>query len=181
VPTYVAFLHGVNLGPHRRVPMSRLAALGRELGYDDVWTWASSGNLVLSTAGSAADVERELGGALALELGAPVEVTVRTAAELAALLEQNPFPEGSPSRVTIAFLRGPAPDGAAGRIAEVATPAEPFRLAGREVWVHYADGLASSRLAAGFSTHVGVGATTRTLGTVARIVAKLGGGSGPGA
>jgi uncharacterized protein (DUF1697 family) len=58
--TYVAFLRGVNLGPVRRVPMAVLAAVGRGLGYDDVWTWAGSGNLVLTTAREAEDVEREV-------------------------------------------------------------------------------------------------------------------------
>ena len=171
--TYVAFLRGVNLGPHRKVSMPRLCELGRELGYDDVWTWANSGNLVLATARDAPEVEREVARALLREYGAQVDVTVRSAAELAALLEQNPFLDGSPSRVTVAFLVGPAPEGAAVRLAEVATPAEPFVVPGREVWVHYGDGIADSRLAVAFSRIVGVSATTRTVGTVGKLVAKI--------
>ena len=58
--TYVAFLRGVNLGPHRTVSMPRLAELGRGLGYDDVWTCVNSGNLVLSTAERRRTVEREV-------------------------------------------------------------------------------------------------------------------------
>jgi len=173
VTTYVAFLRGVNLGPTRKVSMPRLAELGRELGYDDVWTWASSGNLVLTTGEDAAAVEREVAGVLLREHGAQVDVTVRSAAQLGALLEQNPFRDGSPSRVTVAFLVGPARDGAVARLAEVATPAEPFLVAGREVWVHYGDGIADSRLAAAFSRIVGVSATTRTVGTVGTLVAKI--------
>jgi uncharacterized protein (DUF1697 family) len=170
---YVAFLRGVNLGSQRTVAMPRLAELGRELGYEDVWTWVRSGNLVLSTTKAAAAVEREVAGALEREYATSVDVTVRTANELAALLERNPFPDGSPSQVNVAFLTGPAPAGAEQRLAEVATAAEPFEVAGREVWVHYGEGLASSRLAAGFVKLVGVSATTRTVGTVGRIVAKL--------
>lgn len=172
--TYVAFLRGVNLGPHRAVAMPRLVELGRGLGYQDVWTWANSGNLVLSTTNDAADVERELASALEQEYGTRVDVTVRSATGLAELLDRNPFPEGSPSRVTIAFLSGPPQAGAADRLAEVATDAEPFEVDGREVWVHYGNGLANSRLAAGFSRVVGVSSTTRTLGTVSRIVTKIG-------
>lgn len=171
--TYVAFLRGVNLGPQRKVSMARLAELGRELGYDDVWTWVNSGNLVLTTSKSGVVVEREVADALERAYGTHVDVTVRSAAELGALPEQNPFPDGSPSQVTVAFLTGPAPDGAAERLAGVATPAEAFELAGREVWVHYGDGIASSRLATGFSKILGVSATTRTLGTLRRIVAKI--------
>ena len=171
--TYVAFLRGVNLGPQRKVSMPRLAEIGRELGYEDVWTWVNSGNLVLSTTKEAAEVGREVAGALEREYGTRVDVMVRSLAELRGLLRANPFRTGSPSQVTVAFLTEPAPATAEQRIGEVATAAEPFQLAGREVWVHYGDGQARSRLAAGFSKIVGVSSTTRTIGTVGRIVAKL--------
>ena len=171
--TYVAFLRGVNLGSHRTVSMPRLAELGRGLGYEDVWTWVNSGNLVLTTTKPSSDVEREVAAVLEEEYGTNVDVTVRSSAELAALLGRNPFPDGSPSRVTVAFLTGKPAAGAEQRIAEVATAAEPFVLDGREVWVHYGDGQARSKLGAGFSRIVGVSATTRTVGTVAKIVDKV--------
>ena len=171
--TYVAFLRGVNLGPQRKVSMPRLAEIGRELGDEDVWTWVNSGNLVLSTTKEPAEVEREVADALEREYGTRVDVMVRSEAELRRLLADNPFRSGSLSQVTVAFLAGPAPANAEQRIAEVATAAEPFRVAGREVWVHYGDGLAKSRLAAGFSKVVGTSSTTRTAGTLGRIVAKI--------
>lgn len=171
--TWVAFLRGVNLGPRRTVSMSRLAALGRELGYDDVWTWANSGNVVLTTPAPAAEVERAVADALGREYGSVVDVMVRSASDLRALLDTNPFPEGSPSQVTVAFLAGPASPDAEQRLAAVATAAEPFVLAGRQVWVHYGEGIAGSRLARGFATVVGVSATVRTVGTIDRIVARL--------
>lgn len=171
--TYVAFLRGVNLGPQRKVSMARLAELARELGHADVWTWVNSGNLVLRTSEAPADVEAALAAALERELGLRVDVTVRSAAELVALLEQNPFPDAPPQEVTVSFLLAPAPDGAADRVAAVATEAEPFVVAGREVWVRFGDGQARSRLATGLSAALGVSATTRTLGTVSRIVAKI--------
>lgn len=171
--TYVAFLRGVNLGSHRTVSMPRLVELGRELGYEDVWTWVNSGNLVLTTAEPAEEVERAVAGALEREYGTSIDVTVRTADALVALLDRNPFPDGSPSQVTVAFLTAAAPEGLTERLAAVATEAEPFEVDGREVWVHYGDGLARSRLAAGFIRLVGVSATTRTVGTVSRIVAKV--------
>jgi len=177
--TYVAFLRGVNLGPQRKVSMARLAELARELGHEDVWTWVNSGNLVLRTSEAPADVEAALAAALERELGLRVDVTVRSAAELVALLEQNPFPDAPPQEVTVTFLLAPAPEGAPDRLAAVATEAEPFVVAGREVWVRFGDGQARSRLATGLSTALGVSATTRTLGTVSRIVAKIAAQPGP--
>jgi uncharacterized protein (DUF1697 family) len=173
VTTYVAFLRGVNLGPQRKVSMARLAELGRELGYEDVWTWVNSGNLVLTTGEDLGEVERAVAGALEAEYGTSIDVTVRSADALEALLGRNPFPDGSPSQVTVAFLTGAAPVDVGERIARVATDAEPYEIAAREVWVNYSDGIAGSRLAAGFSKVVVVSATTRSLGTVTRIVAKI--------
>jgi uncharacterized protein (DUF1697 family) len=180
MPTYVAFLRGVNLGSHRSVSMPRLAELARELGYDDVWTWVNSGNLVLTTKKPPTEVEREVADALEREHGTRIDVMVRTAEQLRTVLASNPFPDGSASQVTVAFLAGPPAEGAEQRLAEAATPREAFRVSGREVWVHYADGLARSRLAAGFSRIVGVSSTTRTLGTVTKIVAKIDARGGAG-
>jgi len=178
--TYVAFLRGVNLGPQRKVSMARLAELARELGHEDVWTWVNSGNLVLGTSEAPADVETGIAAALQRELGLRVDVTVRSAAELVALLERNPFPDAPPQEVTVTFLLAPAADGAADRLAALATGAEPFAMVGREVWVRFGEGQARSRLAVGLSAALGVSATTRTLGTVSRIVAKIAAQAGPG-
>lgn len=173
--TYGAFLRGVNLGPTRKVAMSRLRELATGLGYDDVATLQSSGNLILTTDRSARQVERELSTALADEYGVRVDVAVRSADELRALLAANPYPEGSPSQVTVAFLTGPPSAGAAEKLRATATANEPFTIAAREVWVHYGDGQARSKLAARFSDVVGVSATVRTVGTLGRVVAKLDG------
>jgi uncharacterized protein (DUF1697 family) len=99
-------------------------------------------------------------------------VIVRTVAALAELLGRNPFPDDPPGQVTITFLAGPAPPGAAARLAGVATAAEPFVVADREVWVRFGDGQARSALAVGLARLLGVGATTRTLGTVTAIVSR---------
>ena len=176
--TYVAFLRGVNLGPQRKVSMPRLVELARALGYEDVWTWVNTGNLVLTTDRGSDVVEREVAEAVEQEYGSPTDVTVRTADELRALADANPFPDGSPSQVTVTFLMGPAADDAEQRLARTATAAEPFRLGEREVWVHYGDGLGRSRLAVGFSRAVGVSSTTRTFGTVRKIVEKIDARSG---
>ena len=95
------------------------------------------------------------------------------AEQLRAVVDANPFPDGSASQVTVAFLCADPPADVEERLARVATDAEPYAVRGREVWVRYGDGQARSRLAAGFSRVVGVSATTRTLGTVAKLVAGV--------
>ena len=107
--------------------MPRLAELGRGLGFSDVWTYVNSGNLVLSTGEPPTDVERMVSEALRGEYGTSVDVTVRGAAELRAVLDGNPFPDGSPSRVTVTFLTGPAPASASARTSSSSTTSDAGR------------------------------------------------------
>jgi uncharacterized protein (DUF1697 family) len=170
VATYVAFLRGINLGPTNKVSMPRLRELAEGLGYSDVRTYINSGNLILSTTDAAATIEQRLGETIAADLRLSVDVVVRTPARLATIVAENPFPDGDPTYVTVAFLAKAAPAEAKRRVAEVATEKEPFVFAGQEVYVHYIDGQARSKLAARFSDIIGVSATVRNLRTVTKVL-----------
>ena len=68
MPTHVALLRGINLGPHKRVAMPALRALVASLGHTDVATYIASGNVVF-TAARPIDPGRDLEKAIADELG----------------------------------------------------------------------------------------------------------------
>ena len=172
--TYVAFLRGINLGPAKKVSMPRLRELAEDLGYTDVSTYINSGNLILTAADAAATIERRLAEAITDELGLEVDVAVRTPAQLATIVAENPFPDGDPSYVTVAFLTKAAPADAKRRVAEVATEKEPYVFSGQEVYVHYTDGQARSKLAARFADIIGVSATVRNLRTVTKVLELAG-------
>src|SRR5690606_32172355 len=140
-----------------------------------VSTHINSGNLLLSSPGRAAAVVGALEAAIEERFGFAVPVIVRTETQLRAVLEVNPYPDGDPSRVTIAFLaEEPAPD-ALDRIAAVATAAERFARVGEEVVVEFGDGQARSKLAAQLPRLLGVEATVRNLRTVRSLVEMLAG------
>jgi uncharacterized protein (DUF1697 family) len=168
--TYVALLRGINVGTAKRVAMPALRELATGLGYTDVTTHINSGNLVLTTDRPAATVRQELEQGIEQTFGLHADVVVRTAEELAAALAANPFPDGDPSQVTVAFLAGPAAADAESRVRALASEDEPVLFAGGEVYVHYGHGQADSRLAAKFATVLGVTATVRNLRTVTKLV-----------
>jgi uncharacterized protein (DUF1697 family) len=170
VPRYVAFLRGINLGPTNKVSMPRLRELAESLGYTDAVTYINSGNLILTATDPAATIGQRLHAALAGELGLKVDVAVRTPARLATIVAENPFPDGDPSYVTVAFLTKAVPAEAKRRLAEMATDQEPYVFSGQEVYVHYIGGQARSKLAARFSDVVGVSATVRTIRTVTKVL-----------
>ncbi len=170
--TYVAFLRGINLGPTNKIAMPALRELATELGYTDVATYINSGNLIFDSTKKAATLEREIAAAITKRFGLRIDVTVRTPAQLKRILAENPYPDGSPSQVTVAFLTKAAPATAQEKVAAMATEAEPFTFAGQDVYVNYSNGLGTSKLAEKFSAVIGVSSTVRNINTVTKIVAS---------
>ena len=170
VAVYVAFLRGINLGPTNKISMPELRELATELGYTDVASYINSGNLIFTSPKQPGDLEREIASAIERRFGVRIDVAVRTSGQLRKIVDQNPYPDGSPSQVTVAFLTKPAPAEAKRRVAEIATEAEPFTFAGSEVYVHYTNGLGRSKLAERFSAIIGVSSTVRNLNTVTKVL-----------
>jgi uncharacterized protein (DUF1697 family) len=175
VATYIAFLRGVNLGPSNKISMPELRAMAEDLGYTDVATYINSGNLIISSPKKAATVEREISDAIKKTFGRPIDVTVRTPAQLEKILAENPYPDGNPSQVTVAFLtKMPAAD-AKEKVAAVAKDYEPFTFSGQQVYVNYSKGIGRSKLAEKFSDIIGVSSTVRNIRTVEKVLALCGG------
>ena len=171
VPTYVAFLRGVNLGPNNKISMPALRSMAEDLGYTDVATYINSGNLIINSPKKAASVEREIADAIKDTFGRPIDVAVRTPAQLKKLLAENPYPDGNPSQVTVAFLtKAPAAD-AEQKVAAVAKDYEPFTFSGQQVYVNYSKGIGKSKLAEKFSSIIGVSSTVRNIRTLEKVLA----------
>ena len=166
---FAAFLRGVNLGPVNKVSMPALQDALEAGGFPGAKTYLNSGNVVLSSARGAATVERELAALIRETFGLDLDLMVRTLPQLRAVLADNPFPDGNPSQVTVAFLSGEPTPAAPDRVQALAAPHEPFVFAGREIYVHYTQGLGRSVLAQRFSATVGVSATVRTIRTVQKV------------
>jgi uncharacterized protein (DUF1697 family) len=160
---FIALLRAVNVGGTGLLPMKELAALCAGLGHEDVRTYIASGNVLFRSVLPEADVRTGLERALAGRMRKPVDVMVRTTAEMQAVLEANPFPAADPKRVVVAFLNEPAPADFLGRIKNVA--GEEVRILGREIHLHYRDGIARSKLKLPSSP----ASTGRNLNTVARL------------
>lgn len=91
--THLAFLRGVNLGPTRRLKMADLRAALGDAGFADVVTHLQSGNVVVSSALSAAAVATAMREAISTRLGLTTDVIVRSRAQLQAAVDADPFAE----------------------------------------------------------------------------------------
>jgi uncharacterized protein (DUF1697 family) len=109
VSGYAAFLRGINLGQRRRVSSGQLRSLFGGLGLREVATFRTSGNVVFDAGReSAARLAERIESELAAALGFEVTVFLRTAAEMRALADHDPFArrliEGSKGKLQVALL-----------------------------------------------------------------------------
>src|SRR4051812_25223825 len=133
--TRVGFLRAVNVG-RRRVRMPRVVELVEGLGYDHVWTYINSGNVVFEGTGSRPSIEHAVERALEADLGFEATTFVRTAAELRAALAVEPFTLAPQDTYFITFLKA-APTAAVARQLEGASnDFDTLVVKGRDVHWH---------------------------------------------
>lgn len=141
---YVALLRAVNVGGTGKLPMSDLRALCREAGFARIETYIASGNVVFDSKATGPKVKAVLEARLLAYAGKPVAVAIRTALELRAIPDANPFPEAKPEHSYVIFLATPPPSDALSHAA--GQDGEKMRLGEREIYVHYPQGMGRSKL-----------------------------------
>jgi uncharacterized protein (DUF1697 family) len=163
MPSYIALLRAVNVGGTGRLPMSELVAMCEKLGFSKVRTYIASGNVVFESRKSETSVKKALEGAMRDYAGKPVGVMVRTPGELRKVLAANPFKSAKPNRTLAIFLDERPP---ADTLRSVKNQAdEEVVLGTREIYVHYGDGMASSKL----KIPAAAIGTARNMNTIAKL------------
>jgi uncharacterized protein (DUF1697 family) len=174
-------LFAVNVGGNNKVPMAWLREAAAEAGFTDVATYLQSGNLVLTSKATAAEVRTQVAGLIRDGLGLDVAVAVRSRAELAKVIERNPMPEhvDEPSRLHVSFLAGkPDAEGVAA-IDPAGYAPEEFVVAGDEIYLWFPNGAGRSKLATlPWRKRIGVAGTARNWRTVLAVLDLLDATSG---
>ena len=167
--TYVALLRAINLVARNRVSMPDLRTALAEAGHAGVRTYVQSGNVVLESDAAAADLERDLRALVAERFGVDTPVVVRTAAELARVVERNPFAEiaDDPKRHQVTFLSAPPADDVVRDLLAADLAPERVAVDGREIHAWHPQGIQRSPLANRLTDkRLGVTATARNWRTV---------------
>jgi len=164
--SFVALLRAVNVGGTGKLPMSDLKAICEELGFESVRTYIASGNVVFESRKSETAVMGALAKALAAYAGKEVGVMVRSAAEMAQVAADNPFPKLAPNRTMAIFLCEAPPKDTLAAVRGQSD--EKIKLGKREIYVHYGEGMAKSKLV----IPAAKSGTARNMNTVA-VLAKM--------
>jgi uncharacterized protein (DUF1697 family) len=161
---YIALLRAVNVGGTGKLPMSELKAMCSDAGFGHVETYIASGNVVFESKAAPARVKAELEVRLHAYAGRPVGVVMRSAPEMLAVLQANPFPKAEPRYTYAIFLNEPPPADALTHVS--GQQDEQIRLGEREIFVHYASGMGRSKL----RIPAAKSGTARNMNTVAKLV-----------
>ncbi len=171
--TYAALLRAINVGGTGKLTMEDLRVLCQKCGFQNVATYIQSGNVVFQTKLSEARAKAALEQALAKNMGKPFGTLLRSASDLSRVVDANPFPLAAPNRVLILFLDEAPP---ADILKTVVAPGrEELALHGREIFIHFPEGMGQSKLKVPFQK-VGTGRnlnTARKLAAMAREIAAV--------
>lgn len=167
---FVALLRAVNVGGTGKLPMSELTKTCEELGFAAVRTYIASGNVVFTSRKSEAAIKSALEKRLQTYAGSPVGVLVRSAVEMAQIHADNPFPQAAPNRTVAIFLDSAPPADTLAAVRGLKN--EEVRLGRREIYVHYGDGMGTSKLVIP-AAKSGTARNMNTIATLARMAAEL--------
>ncbi len=150
LPTYIALLRGINMGGKNKLPMAALAALFADAGCTDVRTYIASGNVVFrATPSKAAKLAADIAARIEKSFGLKVPVVLRSAEELAAVVNGNPFLQaGLPdTNLHVMFLADTPGADKLALLDPNRSPGDRFEVRGREIFLHLPNGVADCKLA----------------------------------
>lgn len=169
---YVAFLRAINVGG-RFVKMDVLRAQFTALRFADVETFIASGNVLFSAPASVdrAALEDSIERRLAKTLGYDVATFVRTPAELAALVRDEPYPDrDAGATLWTGFLKSAVSGDVRDRLRALCSDVEDVDVRGSEVyWLRRTLEMAALRTGAKIDRALASPVTFRNVTTVRKL------------
>ena len=173
----IMLLRGINIGSRNRIAMPKLREALEAAGFADVQTYVQSGNVVLSSGKSAAEVARACERQIEKSFGLDIDVVTRTRVQLAKVVEANPLAKVAtePKRYQVSFLSAKPSAEVRRKLEDAAAEQERVVFSGREIYAWHPEGIGWSRLwtlLAGRDR--GVTATARNWTTVTKLLELAG-------
>lgn len=177
MPTYVAFLRAINLGPNRKFPKAEIVAAVEAAGATRVETYINTGNVRLdSRLRSRAKVEEALERSFAADRGFEVPTIVFTPAELRAIADDAAeLGEGHDGRRYVSLLKEAPTESGRALIEAAGDEHQRAFVRGRAVHLLLGEDYHTATLSnATVEKHLGV-ATNRNVTVVTTLAGKWGG------
>lgn len=146
----ISLLRGVNVGGHHQIKMDALRALYGSLGLRDAQTYINSGNVIFRSEARDLDpLRKRIEKGIEKSFGFHADVMIRTSSELREVIAGSPFAGRhgiDPKKLAVLFLAAaPSPEAREQALRIEADPEE-LRIAGRELYIYFANGMARPKL-----------------------------------
>jgi uncharacterized protein (DUF1697 family) len=177
MPKYAAFLRGINLGRQRRISGADLRSRFEEMGFRDVDTFRTSGNVIFASGReSLARMAGRIEEGLAESLGYEVAIFLRTASEIRAIADHQPFArrqvEASKGKLQVAMLSAKPATRARKEVLALTTAEDRLAFGDRELYWLPSGGTRDSALDLKAIEKLLGSTTMRTKGTVDQMAEK---------
>jgi uncharacterized protein (DUF1697 family) len=174
---YGAFLRGINLGSQRRVSSAELRPCFEALGFDDVSTFRTSGNVAFRTGRrSSSGLKRAIEEALVKKVGFEVLVFLRTEAELRAMSGNEPFPNelisASKGKLQVVLVSAKPPEQLRRKVLALGSDDDRLTFGARELYWLPSGGTREAALDYAQIENLLGPTTRRTKGTLDQMVEK---------
>ncbi len=175
---YAAFLRGVNLGRTRKISSADLRAHFSAMGFEDVGTFRTSGNVVFGGAsGSEAKLNAKIEKALSAAVGFDVTVFLRSEDEVRAIAAHEPFPAGhveaAGGKLQVSILPAKPTASARKKVLALATDQDRLVFGERELYWLPSGGILDTELDLGAIDNLIGPITRRTKGTIELLAEKF--------
>jgi uncharacterized protein (DUF1697 family) len=168
----VALIRGINVGRARRVAMADLRALMEKLGYTDVRTLLNSGNIVFKARRSSVEKQaRAIEAAIARTFGFSASIVVMPAADLAAIVKENPLHAiaKDSTKYFVGFVSNRTALLKVKPLLDKSWKPDVIAIGAKAAYLWCANGLIDSKLMHAFARATGEQATTRNWATVLKL------------
>ena len=174
--THLALLRGINVGGKAKLPMKELSAIFAAAGATNIRTYIQSGNVLFES-----PLPDPLIALVTTEIariyGYPGRIVLRSAAELNAAFNDNPFAKaGTPLETLHVYFLANKPDPAATKSLDPdRSPGDSCVVRNREIYLHLPNGMARTKLTnAYFDAKLKTTSTARNWNTVGKLVELAG-------
>jgi len=150
MPTYVAMLRGINLGPHKRVKMEALRKSFESIGLKNVQTYIQSGNVIFKAGKtSSATLRKKIEEQIISDFAFSSLTILRSREELGKVVQVNPFVEqAGPNheKLHVIFLSEPPESDVLRQLKGLTKAPDESCCLGQEIYLHLPNGFSRSSM-----------------------------------
>jgi uncharacterized protein (DUF1697 family) len=172
---YILLLRGINVGGNNMIKMIELKDMLEKMGLSSVQTYINSGNVVFESEAGAKALQSKIEQEIIKRLGLSVTVVLRTSADWARIMGNNPY-EGIElaegwSEHLILLTQAPSHEGIE-KLRSSDIGVDEYHIDGEEIYILFRQSMLESNLAKHLSK-LGVPMTMRNWNTVKKLDAMI--------